>query len=89
MDELDIAKKLIDDANTMIDERNQKMEDANVYRNVIRHGGDREGLKKQRMARLQFEASALQEQIDYNLAFAENILSRVAAEITDHGKKTN
>lgn len=76
MNELEIAKKLIEDANTMLAERDQKTHDANVYCNVIRHNGDKNGLRASRIARLRKEIEMLQEQIDYNLAFAENILER-------------
>lgn len=76
MDELEIAKELIEDANTMLAERDQKTHDANVYRNVIRHNGDKNELCASRIARLRKEIEILQEQIDYNLAFAENILDR-------------
>ena len=79
MNELEIAKKLIEDANVMIAERNQNTRDANIYRNVIRHDGDSNGTRKSRMERLKKEAAQLQEQIDYNLAFAENILERASA----------
>lgn len=76
MNELEIAKQLIADADVMITERDQKLNDANTYRNVIRHNGDKNGLRTSRMERLRKEAEQLQEQIDYNLAFAENILDR-------------
>jgi hypothetical protein len=79
MNELEIAKELIEDANVMIAERDQKRSDANTYRNVIRHNGDKNGLQTSRMERLRKEAEQLQEQIDYNLAFAENILERASA----------
>lgn len=79
MNELEIAKELIEDANVMIEERDQKREDANTYRNVIRHNGDKTGLRSSRMERLNKEVEMLQEQIDYNLAFTENILDRATA----------
>jgi hypothetical protein len=79
MNELDIARELIEDANVMIAERDQKRNDANTYRNVIRHNGDKNGTRTSRMERLRKEAEQLQEQIDYNLAFAENILERASA----------
>lgn len=79
MNELKIAEKLIEDADVMIAERDQNLKDANIYRNAIRHNGDSSGMRTSRMERLKKDAAQLQEQIDYNLAFAENILERASA----------
>lgn len=79
MNELELANRLIEEANSLIEQRDQKREDANVYRNVIRHDGDKTGLRASRMKRLQDDCRAIQEEIDYKLAFAENIIGRASA----------
>ena len=79
MNELELANNLIEEVNCLIEQRNQKREDANVYRNVIRHDGDKTGLRASRMKHLQDDCRALQEEIDYKLAFAENIIGRASA----------
>lgn len=78
MNEIELARELIEKANLMIAERDQKRYDANVYRCAIKHGGPNQ-LWLNRMKRLHDEIATLQEEIDYNLAFAENIIGRVAA----------
>lgn len=78
MNEIQLASELIEKANAMIAERDQKRHDANVYRCAIKHGGARQ-LWVSRMNRLNAEIAALQEEIDFNLAFAENIIGRSAA----------
>jgi hypothetical protein len=77
MNELALAAEMIEKSNEMIADRDKKLYDANVYRCAIKHGGAN-ALWASRMERLQLEASQLQEEIDFNLAFAQNIISRAA-----------
>lgn len=78
MNELALAKELMNEAQQMIAERDKKRKDANVYRNVIRHGHGNQ-LRVNAMNRLNADAAALQEEIDFKVAFAENIIERLAA----------
>lgn len=77
MNELTLAAEMIQKSNEMIAARDKKLHDANVYRCAIKHGGANV-LWARRMERLKLEAGQLQEEIDFNLAFAENIISRAA-----------